>query len=219
VFELFDPQSEFTIREGKLPHWCQLGVTYFVTMRTEDSVPASVADTWRIRRDQWLLRQDISISDSNWKVRLAQHPLLYQEFHAEFTREFMAYLDRGYGACRLRDPAISTIVASSLGHFDGVRYLLGDYVVMPNHLHVIVCLLGTTEIEAQCRSWKRFTARRINETIGRCGRFWQEESFDHLVRSPQQFEYLQRYIRDNPVKANLREGDFLYRPSNKSFVE
>src|SRR5262249_39087232 len=45
IFELFDPRSEFVVREGaNLPHWYQPGVTYFVTFRTEDSIPADVAD-------------------------------------------------------------------------------------------------------------------------------------------------------------------------------
>jgi menaquinone-specific isochorismate synthase len=69
---------------------------------------------------------------------------------------------------------------------------------MPNHVHLIVCLLGTTKIEAQCTSWKHFSAREINRTLGTKGRFWQEESFDHLIRSSAQFAAIQRYIADNP---------------------
>jgi putative transposase len=75
---------------------------------------------------------------------------------------------------------------------------MGDFVVMPNHVHLIVGLLGETDIEAQCSSWKRFAATRINRELGTSGRFWQEESFDHLIRSAEQFESIQRYIADNP---------------------
>jgi type I restriction enzyme R subunit len=67
-----------------------------------------------------------------------------------------------------------------------------------------------TEIETQCRSWKSFAAREINRKLSRRGRFWQEESFDHLVRSLEQFEALQRYIADNPKKAHLSSGEFLH---------
>jgi REP element-mobilizing transposase RayT len=69
---------------------------------------------------------------------------------------------------------------------------------MPNHVHLIVGLLGKTRIDALCTSWKHFTARAINRTLGTRGRFWQEESFDHLIRSPGQFAAVQRYIADNP---------------------
>jgi type I restriction enzyme R subunit len=81
---------------------------------------------------------------------------------------------------------------------------------MPNHVHVIACLLGDTDLEAQCYSWKKYTSTKINRALGRKGRFWQEESFDHLVRSPEQFDYLRRYISDNPRKAGLREGQYLH---------
>jgi len=124
----------------------------------------------------------------------------------------MEYLDRGYGECLLRDANAAELVASSLHHFDGQRYALSDFVIMPNHVHLLVGLLGETGIEAQCKSWKSYSAREINLLLGRRGRFWQEESFDHLVRSPEQFERFQRYIAENPAKAGLGAGEFLYCP-------
>ena len=126
-----------------------------------------------------------------------------------FTRPFMEYLDRGEGSCPLADPTLAELVAKSLRQFDGDRYHLGDFVVMPNHVHVLVCLRGQTALEPLCRSWKKFTATEINRQQGRRGKFWQSESFDHLVRTPEQFSYLQRYIADNPGKAGLRLGRYL----------
>lgn len=209
MFELFDPAEEFTIRERKLPHWFQPGVTYFVTFRTADSVPQALMRSWHIRRDDWLRRHGFDPGGDSWKLRLRETPELDREYHKRFTREFMAYLDRSYGACPLRDKRLSEIVAKSLQHFDGERYRLGDLVVMPNHVHVLACLLGGTEIEKQCRSWKRFTSKQINRVLGRNGRFWQAENFDYLVRSVAQFEYFQRYVAENPVKARLLRGDYL----------
>ena len=210
TFEFFDPREECRVHEGSLPHWYQPGVTYFVTFRTEDSVPKDLLCAWYARRDDWLRRHGINPSLPNWKSRLAQFRELNHEFHAAFTREFMEYLDRGYGACVLRQRQLAEIVADSLRHFDGQRYHVGDFVVMPNHVHSLVCLLEATDIEQQCRSWKQFTAGRINRVLQRGGRFWQAESFDHLVRSPDQFEGFQRYIAENPQKAKLREGEYLY---------
>ena len=123
----------------------------------------------------------------------------------------MEYLDQGYGACPLRETDAAQIVANTLSHFDGDRYHLGDFVVMPNHVHVLVCLLGTIELESQCTSWKKYSATKINRLLNQRGRFWQEESFDHLVRSPEQFDYLRRYIRENPIKAGLPAGAYLHR--------
>ena len=55
----------------------------------------------------------------------------------------------------------------------------------------------------------RYTARKINDQLSRQGELWQSETFDHIVRSERQFEYLQSYIADNPKRANLRENEYL----------
>ncbi|MBI3862255.1 MAG: transposase [Planctomycetia bacterium] len=211
LFELFDRESDVRITAGNLPHWYQPGVTYFVTFRTEDSIPKDVVELWYRRRNDWLLRHRINSHDPNWKAKLrALSFAQQQEFHATFSQEYEECLDRGIGACVLKRPELAKIVADSLRHFDGDRYHLGDFVVMPNHVHVLVCLLGDTEIESQCYSWKKFTATQLNRALGNPGRFWQEESFDHLVRSLDQFEYLQRYIAANPIKARLAVGEYVH---------
>jgi hypothetical protein len=111
MFELFDPSGELTIREGKLPHWFQPGVTYFVTFRTKDSVPHTLLQAWHKRRDDWLRRNGFDPASSLWKSRLRESPEAEREYNARFTREFMNYLDRGYGACLLREERLSNIVA------------------------------------------------------------------------------------------------------------
>jgi type I restriction enzyme R subunit len=211
MFELFDPSAEVRITEGNLPHWFQPGVTYFITFRTDDSMPKEVADLWYRLRDEWLLRHKIDPALPDWTKQLRALPLAQQsEFHATFSREYLECLDKGHGECVLRRPELARIVAGSLRHFDQERYHLGDFVLMPNHVHLLVCLLGATELEAQCCSWKKFTGGKINNALGREGRFWQEESFDHLVRTSEQFEYLRGYIARNPRMAGLREGEYLH---------
>lgn len=56
----------------------------------------------------------------------------------------------------------------------------------------------------------RYTARQINLLIKEAGAFWQPEPFDDIIRSSEQFLYLEDYIADNPRKANLKEGEYLY---------
>jgi putative transposase len=210
-FELFDPEMDLRITVGNLPHWYQPGVTYFITFRTNDSLPAAVLDLWCRRRDDWLRRHGIDTGTSKWLHGLRSLPIKQQqEFHNAFSRELLDSLDKGHGECVLRRTDLAAIVAESLRHDDGKRYFLGDFVVMPNHVHLLACLLGETVIEKQCYSWKKYTATEINRALGRHGRFWQEESFDHLVRSPEQFEYLRRYIAENPRKAGLQNGEYLH---------
>jgi type I restriction enzyme R subunit len=88
--------------------------------------------------------------------------------------------------------------------------LLGDFVVMPNHVHLLVGGLGRDRMLAQITSWKKWSAIQINKQLGLRGRLWQDESFDHLVRSEAAFDRFRRYIAENPAKAKLRLGEFIH---------
>ena len=82
---------------------------------------------------------------------------------------------------------------------------------MPNHVHLLAVFRSPELLKTQCDSWLHFTAVQINQVLKRKGKFWQQEPFDHLVRSDTQYEYLREYIRDNGTKAKLRTTDYLYR--------
>jgi REP element-mobilizing transposase RayT len=211
MFEFFDKTEAFRVTRGALPHRHQPGTTYFVTFRTEDSVPQALSRTWHANRAQWLLDHGIDPSAKDWKTRLRRLVQLEREYHSIFTRQFMEYLDRGLGQCVLRDQEIARIVADSLAHSDGENYNLADFVIMPNHIHLLVGLLGAREITELCESWKHFTALKINRRLNRRGRFWQAESFDYVVRSAEHFRRFQIYIADNPRKANLAPGTYFLR--------
>jgi putative transposase len=210
-FEFFDWEDDLSITRQHLPHWEQPGKTYFVTFRTADSIPVSVLRQWHERRRDWLLRHKINPDREDWEECLARLPERYQrQFHETISREFHRHLDGCHGECVLRRSDMAAIVADSLHFFDGERYRLGDFVVMPNHVHTLVQLFAGVKLKAQCRSWKRYSAGKINKKLQRKGRFWQVESFDHLVRSPDQFNRLRQYIVDNPRRAKLAEGEFLH---------
>jgi type I restriction enzyme R subunit len=209
TFELFDPKGELRVTRGALPHWYQPGATYFVTFRTEDSVPAELVRSWHRRRDEWLMQHGVEARGAGWRTTLRNQPELEREYNQTFAREFMAYLDRGHGECVLRRPELAAILAKSLRYADGGEYHLGDFVIMPNHVHLLVGLVGETDVLRLCTSWKHFTGHEINKALARRGRFWQEDSFDHLVRTPEAFDYLCRYIAENPVKARLKLGEYL----------
>ncbi len=210
AFQFFDPDGDLSVRNGHLPHWFQPAATYFVTFRTDDSVPAALGRDWFRRRNNWLVEHGIDPTGL-WKRQLESLPDAdRRQYHTTFTDEFMEYLDRGMGSCPLRRPELAAVVAQSLHHFNSERYHLGDFVVMPNHVHVLVRLLGATDIEKLCYSWKKYTATRINKCLSQSGRLWQEESFDHLVRHAGQFEALKVYIAENPKRAGLVEGEFIH---------
>lgn len=209
-FGIFDPSQEVDKSHRSLPHWFQPGVATFITFRTEDSMPREVIIRWRRELEDWLTRNGLSAAsvDTN---RLEGLPDPQQkEFLRLRARLWQDSLDGCHGACLLRDPALAQIVGEALHHFNGERFDLDSFVVMPNHVHVLVQFLDGVTLSQQTDSWLRYSASQINQRLNRKGKFWQSEPFDHLVRSAEQFAYLQGYIRDNPIKARLRQGEYLY---------
>ena len=102
------------------------------------------------------------------------------------------------------------MVSKSLLHFDGKRYEMLDFVIMPDHVHLLAVFENNAGMLEQCKSWKHYTAVQINRSLGSHGRFWQQDAFDHLVRHEAEFERLRKYILDNPVVARLHAGEFLH---------
>ena len=88
---------------------------------------------------------------------------------------------------------------------------MGDFIVMPNHVHLLAAFPDPESMSKRCASWMHFTAVKIHEALGVKGHFWQREPVDHLVRSVEQYEYLRKYIADNPIKAKLKPGEYDYR--------
>jgi len=193
-------RTELTWRwKRRLPHWEQPGCTYFATFRTADSLPKSVLDFLELERNYWML----------------EHPLPWNcETRLEYSRKILEpldrWLDKGLGACDLAKPQLSRIVRDSLRYFDGRRYSLDEYVIMPNHVHCLILPLSGVWLREIVKSWKSYSSRRINERKGIKGRFWMGESFDRIVRDQAELERYRNYIRQNPIRANL-EGTRKYR--------
>ena len=206
----FDPKADWTVIERGLPHWSQAGCVCFITWRVNDSLPTEAME--RMDRELASLRIDAGLApNGDWKQQLAQQGAKQRgeiQWKLFTTRD--KFLDEGFGACPLTDPRCSLIVLDSLQKFDMERYFLTDAVVMPNLVHFLCAFADHVQFLKQCTDWKRYTGRRINQTLGRCGEFWQVDQFDHLIRSPDQFEHYRRYIARNPLEANLPHGTYLH---------
>src|SRR2546423_15472650 len=81
----------------------------------------------------------------------------------EKLRRVEEMIDSGRGGCVLRKPETATIVESALKHFDGERYRLISWVIMPNHVHVLVEQIDGYRLSDVVRGWKSFTAKEINK--------------------------------------------------------
>ncbi len=189
-----------------LPHWRLERATYFVTFRLADSIPQVQLRLWQEERESWLQAHGIGPERSLDSLAEAER----LAYHRRFTVRFHEWLDAGEGECWLRRPECAEVVAGALRHFDGQRYALDAFVVMPNHSHALLTPQEGWELSAVLHSWKSFSAHEINRRLNRRGPVWQKESYDHIVRSEEQFAHYRRYIRQNPVKARLRPGEYLW---------
>jgi REP element-mobilizing transposase RayT len=162
-----------------LPHWHPDGKSIFLTWRLFGSLPSSV-----LKR--------------------------LESLRATPGKQFVAadkFLDGATAGPRwLSDPKIAAFVKDAilrgekLGH-----YTLFSYVVMPNHVHVL--LEPAVPVLRLTRGIKGVSARNANAALGRVGKpFWQDESFDHWIRNAAQFDRVRWYIENNPVKAGLAKS-------------
>jgi len=103
---------------------------------------------------------------------------------------------------------VRSITEKCLNHFNGQRYELGPWVIMPNHVHLLIQPTEGASLSKILRGIKGVSARECNAFLGLSGSFWQAEGFDHIVRSQAQFDHFVRYIADNPVKARLKKSSF-----------
>ena len=216
-----------------LPHWRVEGATYFVTFRLSDSIPRSVVQRWEDDRTRWLRSHKI---DPAWQQSdagrfysaLASIP---QEdpgrFEIEQSRQFFVELDKCHGCCVLTKT--HQMVADSLDHFHGKRIWTGDYVIMPNHVHVLVQPFPGIDLESWLYSLKRFSATKIKKAVldvpTRASHLWQTESFDRIVRDvlPREGKYHHAYswsvIENEPHTISFwaRELNWTYPPLSSEY--
>ena len=170
---------------GYLPHFDQPGTVQFLTFRLADAVPAEAVANWKSELNMTGLES-------------ADDPLC-----ARLRKRIDRYDDQGHGACWLNDDRVARVVQDALLHFDGERYRLLAWVVMPNHVHALIETLPGFPLDGVIHSWKSFTATEANRLLGRIGPFWMEDYFDRYVRDVKHFAAITNYIDQNPVKAGL----------------
>jgi Rad3-related DNA helicase/REP element-mobilizing transposase RayT len=190
-------------RQGAyLPHWTMDAAAYAVTFRLADSLPPDVLQAWVCDRD--------AILDNARKRPLTDHERAeLDRLHSERVEQC---LDSGVGECFLRQDAVAQIVADALAHFDGERYRLIAWCIMPNHVHVIVQPMEGEDLPDILHSWKSYSSLRANRALGRRGTFWQAEYYDHLIRDDGDLRHVVQYALFNPEKAGI--ADWRWRGSN-----
>ena len=119
------------------------------------------------------------------------------------------------GPVYLRQPAIADMLLAVIR--DALaRYELHAFAIMPNHVHLLVT--PHVPLATLTKSLKGFSARKANQILTRIGPFWQDESYDHVVRNTTEFERIKRYIEQNPVRARLVNKASEYRWSSAAWA-
>jgi REP element-mobilizing transposase RayT len=196
---LFDPFDEVEVRHRNLPHWRQEGKLYFVTWRQADSIPKEKREELRRERETFIKAYgDPATTDLS--------ALLRERYNKLFHERIQRWLDAGSGSCVLRHPVAQQIMRDALHHFNGTRYQLGSFAIAGNHVHVLVAPIPGIELSEVLHSWKSFSANAINRALGRKGTLWQDESYDHLVRSEASLGRIMAYIH-----AHEDQGGFVER--------
>jgi len=164
---------------GYLSHFDGGGVYQFITFRLCDSVPKGIIMNWS---------DELAISDTTEKN---------SEDYIKLHNRIAKYEDKGYGECFLKNRAIAKLVEDALKFYDNDRYELIEWVIMPNHVHVLIKGNPNHSLTMIVHSWKSYTASKANEILGRKGKFWMNDYFDRYIRNDKHFNATIEYIREN----------------------
>ena len=183
---------------GYLPHYEADNKIKFITYRLSDSLPLEVKK--KLSEDAY---QNLSDKEKEDRRALTEKTL-----------------DKGYGSCLLKNPDCAKIIVDAWKFFDSKRYTLIAYVVMPNHVHLLIRVYENWKVGELVKSWKAFTAKQIRKLyreahsnaecnsalppiLFKGATFWQREYWDRFIRDERHFQKSMNYIFQNPVKAGL----------------
>jgi putative transposase len=120
--------------------------------------------------------------------------------------------------CLLQSDRVAGLLVEVLCHYRSQqKYLLHEFVVMPNHFHLLITPVITLERALQLiKGGFSYRAKREFSIIGE---IWQSSFYDRRVRDLKEYENMKRYIRDNPIRRQLAERpeQFPYSSANSKW--
>jgi REP element-mobilizing transposase RayT len=191
---------------ANLPHWEQEDSVYHVCFRLADSLPAVALE--RIREEEQRLAR---IAARDGKLNASERDRLRRLSWKRIDDN----LDEGRGAGILAFPACADIVVEALHWFDGDRYILHAYSVMPNHVHAIVHPIPPRRIGGVVGNWKSVTAHLFVAKDLAKAPVWQKEPFDHIIRSEKSYMKAIDYVIANPTAAGLKGWPWVWCASDE----
>ncbi len=191
-----------------LPHWQQEDCFQFVTWSLGDALPMEARRRIQRERREWT-----SLHPQPWSV---QEEMEYYEL---FSERVSRWLDAGAGSCLLRKNDYAKVVRDSLLFFEGERVVMDAFVVMPNHVHALFLQKSGWKLETLLQAWKGFSAHELNKRGHTGGTLWMPDYWDRMIRSPEHYWHVRRYILNNPGKAGLSSGFLLWERERPLWVD
>ncbi len=183
----------------KLPHWQPAGATFFLTMRLAGSIPKHIIAQYKAQKD---------IEVKELKRIFPNDPLLLADQLYNLDKKYFSIFDKELDKSNepywLQEKEIAKIVKESIAFFEGKELITHAYCIMPNHLHWVFTHDEDAQVLWQIlQRMKRYTATEANKILHRQGQFWEDESYDHIVRDAKEFDNIVLYTLQNPVKAGF----------------
>lgn len=176
-----------TFYRRRLPHWQPNNATFAITSRLNGSIPISKIK--ELKQEYVLLKKE----ENNESLR--------KDFFLKYDDILDTNANEPYW---LKEPIIAQLVGEALKYYTNKHYHLWAYCIMPNHVHFLITTFSNApELSRINQNWKKYTARQANLFLNRAGKFWQEESYDRVVRDEEEFWAHYLYIINNPVKAGF----------------
>ncbi len=179
-----------------LPHLQRAGANYFVTTRLVDSIPKEQLN--QLQAEQVKLKRGLSRTD----LPLDEKTRIENELKRHFAK-YDALLDKAStGPSWLRDPSIAKLVFDHILTEAERSYRLDCFTIMSNHIHIVLKPNIDVRLDEAMRRIKQPTAFHCNKRLARHGAFWQDGSYDHIIRE-REWARIIWYVLQNPVEAGL----------------
>lgn len=214
-----DPPNRFYRR--RLPHWQPVAGAIFLTWRLYGSLPREALD--RLQAERESLDRQPQRADETPRDRALRHQKglfgLADELLAQDTA----------GPKWLGKEPIARLMVDALFYHHRRLYILLAFVVMPNHVHVLLIPMEQRPTEGPdvasslnsgaglpampvplrqiTHSLKSYVAHEPSRRLARPPRpFWQDESYDHWVRSEAELGRVVTYVESDPVRSGLADS-------------
>ena len=176
--------SDILIQCGHLPHWFQPEAVQFITFRLADSLPQTKLQELALMREALGRRET------------KEGELTAEEERLEDIVD--GWLMQGYGGCVLSNAQCRQFVEDALFFNDKQTYHLHAFVIMPNHVHILLSPIGENSVIPIVSKLKRYSSRMIKQCVATDGNVWQREMFDRMMRGEDDFAHKLAYIVNNP---------------------